>query len=279
MNAQQTNSIQSFISVGRIPPLNPTMLALLQALDSSESDADDLQKLILADANTSATILKIANSPFYGMNKKIQSVRDACVLLGFHSLRNIVYATALESFESPDEDPTLMPLRDALRQHTRHAAAIAVQLARQVKLESSTLYTLGLLHELGKQITLAAAPNRFRQYTETASFDIEAAYRDISAMCTLGGEVAKSWHLPDLFQHCIRFYPAVERCPQPSQRHTRIIYCAHILAGRAGSLSPGEDLFPPDDNRLADNLTQAGITMPIDELLAMATTALDDNPT
>lgn len=226
-------------NIGRIPPLNPVILRLLEQLNSGKYNTDDLRKIIEEDANTSVTVLKVANSPFYGMNRKINSIRDACVMLGFNNLRNIVYATALESFSS-DVGPRTY--RDALRQHTVASAIIAAQLAKRMRLEESTCYTLGLLHELGKQITMVGFPDFFATFITKSGICQGGVNDEILAMCNLGEKLAKTWHLPELFQHCIRYYVTPDSCPKQSAPQVQLIHIAHLMASQMGFPSPGETL-------------------------------------
>ena len=273
MTSDHASSITK-LNIGRIPPLSTTMLELLQQLNSGEAAAADLENIIRKDANTAATILKIANSPFYGLNKKIQSVRDACVLLGFNNLRNIVYATAMETFL---DNTSLLSIKESLRQHTLATAIIAVQLGRLIRFEESTGYTLGLLHELGKQITLTAAPERFLQYIEKAKYDREGALDDIASMCTIGEMVAKSWHLPDSFISCIRFYHNPEKSSPTHRIPILLIHSSHLLANRAGHISPGEDSLPASDDQLMQTLHQLGITLELDDIDALVKPALNEH--
>lgn len=225
-------------NIGRIPPLNPVVLRLLEELSNGQYSATNLQKIIEEDANTSATILKIANSPFYGMKRRVNSIRDACVLLGFNNLRNIVYATALESFSSSAG-------QESLRQHTVATAIIASQLARFSGLDDSTCYTLGLLHELGKQITMVGFPDYFAAFIDKAIRDPDGTVEEIDSMCALGETMAKCWHLPDLFLHCIRHHTDPASCPGPSTAYVQLIHAAHGLANAMGYPSPGETV--PED--------------------------------
>lgn len=231
-------------NIGRIPPLSSVIQRLLEQLNSGKYNTADLKKIIEEDANTSATVLKMANSSFYGMNRKINSIRDACVILGFNNLRNIVYATALESFTGDGGSRTH---REALRQHTVASAIIAAQLAKRIRLEESTCYTLGLLHELGKQITMVGFPDFFATFIAESKICQGSVNDEILAMCKLGEKLAKTWHLPELFQHCIRYYVAPDTCPKQSSPQVQLIHVAHLMASQMGFPSPGET--PADGQR------------------------------
>lgn len=223
--------------IGRIPPLKPAIVAMLQEINGGDYTINRLKQLIEEDANTSATILKIANSPFYGLHGKIASIRDACVMLGRNSLCNIVYATALESYSGCMEHH---PARLSLSRHTQATAIVAGRIARHVQLEAGTAYTLGLLHELGKQIAMVGFPDFFNAFVQAAARIPEETWQELAAMSLLGERIAQKWHLPELFQHCIRHVVSPQECPVQTRRYVVLVAASHWLATDLGFPSPGE---------------------------------------
>ncbi|RLT96925.1 HDOD domain-containing protein [Ketobacter sp.] len=224
--------------INRIQPLNPVMMELLQAIQSENNQASDLESIILSDANTSATILKIANSPFYGMSGRIKSVRDACVLLGFDQLRNIIYATALDQASGHGPHPRWST---QLRSHTLASAVIAGTLAKQLSppVESGQAYALGLLHELGKQVLLSELPELFEEYMATDSAPDRGQL--LSIFSEAGAIIARKWRLPEVFQHCIA-NALKDRAEADSYPHElKLVRCAHGLAQALNYPSPGDD--------------------------------------
>lgn len=234
-------SLESVVQkVNRIQPLNPVMLELLAVINNEESQADDLVKIITTDANTSATILKIANSPFYGFSGRISEVRDACVLLGFDQMRNVIYATAVEQATQFGPHPMW---REALRRHALATALIANELATLCQHEAAAgeLYSLGLLHALGKQIAVTQFPELFSDYMankESHKSELLQVFREV------GSQVAQRWRLPDTIQNCIR----QSHSDLPSEcEDIRLVQCSHLL-----SISLGHP--PPDEQPAGDPL-------------------------
>ncbi|NIQ10049.1 MAG: HDOD domain-containing protein, partial [Gammaproteobacteria bacterium] len=91
------------------------------------------------------------------------SVRDACVLLGYDQLRNVIYATAVDQASGKGPHPIWAK---QLRLHTLACAAITAELCAIVKapLDRGQAYALGLLHELGTQVLLSELPDLFQEY-------------------------------------------------------------------------------------------------------------------
>lgn len=64
-------------------PAKPQILTELQSLlDEVEPDIDKIANLILTDVGISSSILKIINSPFYGMKRKISNIKQAVMIVG-----------------------------------------------------------------------------------------------------------------------------------------------------------------------------------------------------
>ncbi len=222
--------------INRMQPLNPVMLELLSLINNPDTQAEDLTRIISTDANTSATILKIANSPFYGMSGRIRSVKDACVLLGFDQLRNIIYATALEQASSgtPHQD-----WRDTLRRHTLAVALIADGISQQeaIDIPRGQAYSLGLLHELGKQVLISELPDLFSEFMAAEGNEKREFF---SFFNEAGSIIAKRWRLPEVFRACIKHVRSRNLDFKPFNREVRLVQCAHRLAQAWGYDTPGE---------------------------------------
>lgn len=221
--------------VNRISPLNPVMLDLLAALQNEDSQASDLKRIIESDANTSATILKIANSPFYGMSGRIHSIQDACVLLGYDQLKNIIYATALD--HATNKGPHVK-WRHALRNHTIATAIICNELGGRDMTAGGKGYASGLLHELGKQIMLAEFPDEFNEYMSVTDSDQVSSFMELFA--EVGDVLAKRWRLPDSLRACIRYHRKPEQAPAEFSAIVNLVANAHNIANEQGYPSPGE---------------------------------------
>ena len=74
-----------------VPPIAGQIMALAQDPDSSMSE---IAELILNDPAITANLLKTCNSAYFGLNRKVDSVRDA---IGFVGLDHIVQLVMLSS--------------------------------------------------------------------------------------------------------------------------------------------------------------------------------------
>ena len=84
------NSIQQQIKTGLKLPSPPAIaVRILEAINDDQSSYDELGKIISADPALASRILQTANSPFYGLPSKVDSIERATAVLGCNALKNI----------------------------------------------------------------------------------------------------------------------------------------------------------------------------------------------
>src|SRR5690606_626206 len=76
----------------------PQILVVLQMDEfMPDSDRGRIAKLISQDVGLSGTVLKVVNSPFYGLRNRITSVQQAVCLIGLDSVVNIINGLSIKS--------------------------------------------------------------------------------------------------------------------------------------------------------------------------------------
>lgn len=120
----------------------------------------ELSKVILADPILTAKILRMANSAYFGLQHKINSITHALMILGLQNIMNIVYREGmLQLFKptSPEQGEAVA----ALWRHSNLASVCASHLHDLFEgLNKGTLFTLGIIHDIGKLIALGLPQSR-----------------------------------------------------------------------------------------------------------------------
>lgn len=145
---------------GDLPIFNASVGQVRRLSNDPEAHSMELAQTILKDANLSAKILRIANSPVYSRGLgKISSVSRAVVLLGFDTISNLcVTLKLIESFEH--EHPAIGMNQLVARSYI--AAGFARDLSIQCgSKEAEEVYICGLLHGLGEIAVAYFLPTRF----------------------------------------------------------------------------------------------------------------------
>lgn len=112
---------------------------LVAALRDSEVELSQLEQLVLQDVTLSYRLLTFINSAHVALPRRVESMREAIVLLGLHKVRN--WATLLLL---TDMDPG----RPDLVESSVTRARMCELLATEASLRPDTAFTVGLLSRL-----------------------------------------------------------------------------------------------------------------------------------
>jgi HD-like signal output (HDOD) protein/tRNA A-37 threonylcarbamoyl transferase component Bud32 len=123
-------------------------------INDPEVQLSSLSKIVLANPILTAKILRMANSPYFGMQQKIDSIGHAMMILGLQNIKNILYREDLlqlfQSGSSKQKDVVA-----ALWKHSSLTSTSALFLQDLFDgMNKGTLFTLGILHDIGKLIIL-----------------------------------------------------------------------------------------------------------------------------
>lgn len=114
----------------------------------------DLSKIILSDPVITAKILRMANSSYFGMQQKIDSINHALMLLGLQNIKNILYREEMRQLFQT-ESALHREAVAVLWKHSSITSICAQYLCNLFDgLNMGTLFTLGILHDIGKLIIL-----------------------------------------------------------------------------------------------------------------------------
>ncbi|MEN6624587.1 MAG: HDOD domain-containing protein [Smithella sp.] len=129
-------------------------LKLQKIINDPSVQLADLSKIIQSDPVLAAKILRMANSSYFGMQNKIDSIGHALMILGLQNIKNILYRECmLELFQSGS-----LKQKEKMVYLWKHASITSVCASHFYdlfdNLNKGTLYTLGILHDIGKLIIL-----------------------------------------------------------------------------------------------------------------------------
>jgi putative nucleotidyltransferase with HDIG domain len=186
-----------------IPTLPTVALRVMEVTANQNSSANDLMEIISPDVSLTTKILKIANSPFYGLTREISSLKHAVTILGFKEIRNLVISSvAFESFKNLKQDG-IFDINKFWR-HSFYCALAAKNIAINLKIESSELFVAGLVHDIGKLAMYITFPSDYMMQLEImnpvrlkyTSFEAE---KSIFGMThdEVGMKLLKKWMFPE----------------------------------------------------------------------------------
>ncbi|MCL1826631.1 MAG: HDOD domain-containing protein [Candidatus Cloacimonetes bacterium] len=138
---------------------NTTLLQLMQAIECSDTPIEKLVLIIEKDPGITAAMLKAANSSFYGLSKKVVTIKHAITVLGLKTLKNLLISQSIrKTFVLDNAEVTTN-----LWKHSLFTAVAAKDIisGSHEKL-SDQAFIAGLLHDLGKFILLNFRPKEMK---------------------------------------------------------------------------------------------------------------------
>src|SRR3712207_9121743 len=73
-----------------IPTIPSTINNIITLIEDPNSNPKDIEIEILKDQSITSKVLKLSNSSYYGYSRKITTISDATILLGFKTIKSIV---------------------------------------------------------------------------------------------------------------------------------------------------------------------------------------------
>lgn len=170
-------------SVTSIPAMPAIYDDMMQELASPHSSLLKVGDIVETDTGLTLSVLKVVNSAFYGINRRVESVAQAVTLLGVHMIKNITLTTKVFSRFSGSK---LNASRLAeLNNEAIRIGALSNQFARYAKVPRSTLdhcQIAGMMANVGQLIAATR---------EDASPD------SLPPVELIGASVLRGWYMPD----------------------------------------------------------------------------------
>lgn len=233
-----------------LPTLPAVAAKILSVTESAETDLSEISDIISQDTALSTRLLKVVNSPFYGLWTPVGTIKKAVSILGITPVRSLVLSFSLLSVRAGKEDSF-----DYSRfwENSLAAAVTARRLMKELGApDVEEGFTAGLLANVGEMLLARACPARYRWVLQAKGDGrpLEAVEREILGIdhCTVGIEIARRWRLPPPLEAAIGHHHAPEEYPggeEDLRRLVRVVHLSGILADMFHSPAPQElkDLF------------------------------------
>jgi len=192
--------IQQVLQGISVPPQPQIMVDLQMEQIMPDPDLKAIAKLISQDPGLSGALLKLVNSPFFGLSNRIASIQQAVNLLGCNTVINLINAQSIRGELSDEAIVTLNRFWDTAQDVAMTCLSLAKRIGYQAADEA---YTLGLFHNCGIPLMIKRFPHYMTVLEEAyASASDERRVVDTENRllntnhAVVGYYVAKSWNLP-----------------------------------------------------------------------------------
>ena len=246
------NSLEDILNgASDLAALPQVVMRVMDLTLDPKATAQDLEKIIALDQALAAKMLALANSSYYGLPRRISTLREAVVFLGFKTLRNMAMTiTTFNLFLGRSDTPALA--RRALWRHSVDAAQCARVITAllppvtQEAVGADQAYTCGLLHDVGKMALDRSRHALFVSMTEIARTHKTRFSRIECEVLPfthgqIGASLAARWNLPPMLCEAIAYHHT-PRAAELNPKLTATVCLANEMAHHLESVPPdGEE--------------------------------------
>lgn len=236
-------------SVRDLPALPAVVMELIQSLGRSDINAEQLADKISHDQALTAKTLRLANSSFYGMSRKVTSIADATAILGLRTLRSVATAAGLAGAFSSSACRDLN--FKAFWRHSIGTALCARSLAQTQKLDEESAFVVGLLHDIGRLALASNFPTAFaeamlyQQAHDCPSLDAEQAVLGTDH-AVVGGLIAEHWRFaPGIVEAIVQHHQPRASASGVAPSMADLVNVADNMAHALDLSHLDSDLVPP----------------------------------
>ena len=243
-------------------------------IDSPNTSATDIARILSSDLALSTKILKLVNSPFYGFSRQITSINYAVVILGFKAVRNLAMTAFVIDIKNSVKDNFNS---EKFWIFSIACAHISEFLAEKCGLkDKDNAFIAGLVHDIGVIIMNQYFNDDFsRVFTvahENSLLLLEAENEVLDYNHTqIGSALLESWNLPEQIVSICNNYLTPQKSKDPLHY---IVYLADIFTRSLCLGKPGDSSIPELKKDILDflNIKQDELPQLIREIIQKTAT-------
>jgi HD-like signal output (HDOD) protein len=217
-----------------------------QVLDSPSSSTSQVADVISKDTSLSAKLLKLVNSPFYGLPQRIDSISRAVLVIGGQEISTLALGiSAINAFKDIPQELLNM------RTFWEHSVAVGVFARVLGKVmghgAGERLFVAGILHDIGRLIIFKKLPHAAVEaiyYAKANHTPLYLAENDVIGFThpLVGGLLLRAWKFPEALVAIVACHHKPSACKDNVE--PAILHVADILAVALGLTPPASSMVP-----------------------------------
>jgi HD-like signal output (HDOD) protein len=214
------------------PSLPGTVIKILEMISDPDLSLKDLAKVITTDAAMATRILKLVNSPFYGLNKRIDQIETALTYLGIDAITAMAISLSVtDSFEISESKEYGELFQFSL------SAAITADIIAEINILSfkNKIFLASLLQNIGMYLLLRHLGKDYSNLMKQAKEQnirltlLEYDKYGIDHL-ELGQMIASKWNLPLYVSIAMQYRDHIDQLNDSnlSSEYKQIVKCAKL---------------------------------------------------
>lgn len=208
MSVTATN-VETLVSdmVSSIPTV---YFKLKKAIDDPMSSFKDFENIIRMDSGLIVRLLKVVNSPYYGLTERVETIERALTIVGIGQLCELVLTTSIAGqFKGLPKE--LVDMGVFWRNSIGCGLAAKMIALYKKKPNPEAFYTAGMLHDIGSLVIFKKKPDQAREVfticknQKTPLTDTERKVLGFDHT-QAGGALLKAWKLPQFLYEVVLWH-------------------------------------------------------------------------
>jgi HD-like signal output (HDOD) protein len=236
-----------------LPSVPKTYMELTAAAAQHDSTIGDLADIVERDPATSAKVLQLVNSAYFGGQQRATSIRGAVSYLGVDLVKGLALASS--TFSTAEHLCVAGFSLEELRSSSLLVAQVARRLVGNPKLRDEA-FTTGLIHDVGKIVMAVGLPAEYsRVAAEVArsglsTFLVEQEIFGVSH-AEVGAYLLGLWGLPFSIVEAVAYHHRPGAVPEGDCELLAVVHAADALVdSRQGTLDKAFLSLKGFDSRL-----------------------------
>jgi len=242
-----------------LPPIPEVLSKAREIIEKENTDIKDLAKVLEKDQAMAARILKIANSAYYSLINPVNSVQQACVILGSDVLLQMITLASTSKLLGKELKGYSISSKEIFTHSTGVAFAAKLIALKTNPSLSTDAFSAGILHDSGKLLldeNLIKVKDLFVSKV-SSGIQVYIAEKEIFGFdhCEIGYEFLKKWNIPPSQLKAIRWHHEPSKSEQDLLAF--IVHTAnHIMAMPADFPINTNKLIEPDSFKILQLTTE-----------------------
>jgi len=233
-------TLDSVISkIDDLPALPTIVNDVMRLTEDPYSTVKDIENVMLKDQGLTTRILRLANSVHYGYARRISTISEASVLLGFEAIKSMTLAASVNSLMIK-KVPGYELGENELWIQSQSCAMISRYISKKLKYPfADQAYVAGLLRDIGKVIISYYLVDYSKEIMAKLEENPNLSFVEVEESVLgfnhsqIGAKVAKKWNLPDELIEAIEYHHNPEKATV-NYKLTAIVHLADAITMMMG---------------------------------------------
>ena len=221
----------------QLPSLPQVLVQIIDAIHSDKADYQHVAEIIRRDAGVAIKLISVANSSYYGREKRCESIERALLLLGTEVVKTVVITVSIKQFFSHFNQQHIQFMKQFWRRSLISANFAQVLATLTNYSLPDEAYLCGLLANVGQLMLLSSNEKDYLSLLEASINDaslLTAEQKEFAIThCQLGADLVDSWEISSFMADAVRYHHEPDHLILDAHHLVKIINLSSLLSDQS----------------------------------------------